>query len=162
MNATTGWIGAKREDTNNKRVESTNYAIVLHTKDGGLSWTTQTTPTLNPFSIFFWDANNGWFTSDDNKIARLTGTLDVKENFVNKFITIYPNPNNGTFYFSLKDTNSKVKAEIYNLSGQKVFEASNFEMQPQNEVHFAPQSKGIYLVKINNGKNNYTEKIMIQ
>lgn len=55
-----------------------------------------------------------------------------------------------------------MKAEIYKLSGQKVFEASNFEMQPQNEVHFAPQYRGIYLVKINDGETSYTEKIMIQ
>lgn len=95
-------------------------------------------------------------------MVRNNDGLDVKENIVNKFITIYPNPNNGTFYFSLKDTNSKVKAEIYNLSGQKVFEASNFEMQPQNEVNFAPQSKGFFLIKINDGENTYNEKIMIQ
>jgi photosystem II stability/assembly factor-like uncharacterized protein len=162
MNATTGWIGAEPDGTNNKRDESNNYAIILHTKDGGISWTTQTTPTRNPFSIFFWDESNGWFTSDDNKIARYTSTLDVKENVVNKFVTIYPNPNNGTFYFSLKDTNSKVKVEIFTLLGQKVFEASNFEMQPQNQINFAPQSKGIYLIKINDGENSYSEKIMIQ
>jgi photosystem II stability/assembly factor-like uncharacterized protein len=92
-----------------------------------------------------------------------TDNLGVDDDYiVSKFITIYPNPNNGTFYFSLKDTNSKVKAEIYNLSGQKVFEASNFEIQPQNEVHFAPQSKGFFLIKINDGENTYNEKIMIQ
>lgn len=162
INSTTGWIGAEPDGTNNKKAESTNYAIILHTKDGGISWTTQTTPTRNPFSIFFWDENNGWFTSDDNKIARYSGTLSIKENAVNKYITIYPNPNNGTFYFSLKDTNSKVKAEIYTLSGQKVYEASNFEMQPQNEINFNPKSKGIYLIKITDGANSYSEKIMIR
>ena len=95
-------------------------------------------------------------------MARYSGTLNVKENIATKFITIYPNPNNGTFYFSLKEAKSKVKAEIYTLSGQKVFEASNFEMQPQNEVNFAPQSKGIYLIKITDGVNSYSEKIMIK
>ncbi|HWS59853.1 MAG TPA: T9SS type A sorting domain-containing protein, partial [Flavobacterium sp.] len=162
MNATTGWIGAQLDDTNNKTSAASNDTKVIHTTDGGANWTTQSTPTLNPYSIFFWDANNGWLTSDDNKIARFTGTLTVKENIVNKFITIYPNPNTGTFNFSLKDTNSKIQVEIYNLSGQKVYEASNFEIQPQNEVNFAPQSKGIYLIKITDGENSYSEKIMIK
>jgi photosystem II stability/assembly factor-like uncharacterized protein len=162
MNATTGWIGAQLDDTNNKTSATSNDTKVIHTTDGGANWTTQSTPTLNPYSIFFWDANNGWLTSDDNKIARFTGTLGVKENTVNKFITIYPNPNTGTFYFRLKEANTNVKAEIYTLSGQKVFEASNLEMQPQNEVNFAPQAKGIYFIKISDGVNNYSEKIMIK
>lgn len=156
INPNVGWISSKRDNSNDN-------AIVLHTTDGGTSWTTQSTPSnYSIFSIYFWDANNGWFTGDYGLIARYTGTLDVKKNVVNKFITIYPNANNGTFYFSLKDVNSKVKAEIYTLSGQKVYEASNFEIQPQNEVNFTPQAKGIYLIKITDGENTYSEKIMIK
>jgi photosystem II stability/assembly factor-like uncharacterized protein len=162
INATTGWIGAQLENTNNKTSASSNDTKILHTTDGGASWTTQTTPTFNPYSIFFWDANNGWLTSEDNQIARYTGTLGIKENIVNKYLTIYPNPNNGTFYFSLKDTNSKIQVEIYNLSGQKVYEASNMEKQTSNEINFNQQSKGVYLIKINDGKNSYSEKILVQ
>jgi photosystem II stability/assembly factor-like uncharacterized protein len=67
MNANTGWIGSKLNNSNNN-------AIILKTTDGGVSWTTQSTPALNPFSIFFWDENNGWFTSDDNKIVNYSIT----------------------------------------------------------------------------------------
>ncbi|MGL2964360.1 YCF48-related protein [Flavobacterium sp. RSB2_4_14] len=63
MNATTGWIGSKLDQSNDN-------AIILKTTDGGANWITQNTPALNPFSISFWDENNGWFTSDDNKIVR--------------------------------------------------------------------------------------------
>jgi photosystem II stability/assembly factor-like uncharacterized protein len=152
INSSIGWIGSKFGVN----------AIVLHTTNGGENWITQNTTSNYPiYSIYFWDENNGWLTGS-NLIARYSVTLDVKENVVNKFITIYPNPNNGTFYFSLKDSNTKVKAEIYNISGQKVYEASNFDILPQNEVNFAPQSKGIYLIKITDGLNSYSEKIMIQ
>jgi len=75
---------------------------------------------------------------------------------------IYPNPNNGTFYFRLKNANSKIQIEIYNLSGQKVYEASNMKKQTSNEINFAPQSKGVYLIKINDEENSYSEKILIQ
>jgi photosystem II stability/assembly factor-like uncharacterized protein len=155
INPTTGWITSKDNSGTN--------AIVLHTTDGGTSWTIQNTPTnTSIFSIYFWDANNGWYAGDYGTIARYSGTLNVKENKVNQYITIYPNPNNGTFYFSIKDSDSKVKVEIFTLLGQKVFEVNNLEMQPQNQINFAPQAKGIYLVKITDGVNSYSEKMMIQ
>lgn len=156
INPNVGWISSKRDN-------SDDNAIVLHTNNGGTSWTTQNTPSnYSIFSIYFWDANNGWYTGDYGAIARYTGTLNIKENIANKFISIYPNPSNGTFYFSLKESNSKLKAEIYTLSGHKVYEGSNFEMQPQNEINFAPQAKGIYIVKITDGKNSYSYKIIVQ
>ena len=161
INATTGWIGAQLDNSSYK-ITATNYAIILHTTDGGASWTTQTTPTLNPYSIFFWDANNGWLTSEDNKIAYYSSPLGIKENLTNKYLTIYPNPNTGTFYFRLKDTNSKIQIEIYTISGQKVYKASKKENQTSNEVNFTPQTKGIYLIKINDEENSYSEKIMIK
>ncbi len=156
INPTTGWITSKRNN-------SSDNLIVIHTTDGGANWTTQSTPSINDiFSIYFWDANNGWYSGDYGIIAHYTGALSVKENLLNKYLTIYPNPNNGTFYFSLKDAYSKIQVEIFNVSGQKVYEASNMGKQTKNEINFAPQSKGVYLIKINNGENSYTEKIMVQ
>lgn len=156
LDANNGWIGSKREN-------SSDNAIVLHTTNGGSSWEIQSTPSPESlFSIFFWDTKNGWFTADSGRIAHYTNPLEVKENIVNKYLNIYPNPNTGTFYFSLKDTNSKIQIEIYTISGQKVYEASNMEKQTTNEVNFAPQTKGVYLIKINDKENSYSEKIMIQ
>jgi hypothetical protein len=156
LDANNGWIGSKREN-------SSDNAIVLHTTNGGSSWSIQNTPSQDAiFSLFFWDIKNGWFTADSGTIGHFYNPLDVKENVVNKFITVYPNPNNGTFYFSLKDTNSKIRVEIYNLSGQKVYEASKMEKQTTNEINFSQNSKGVYLIKINDGENNYSEKIIIQ
>ena len=156
-NATTGWIGSKQNS-------NLDNAKVLYTTNGGVSWTLQDTqiPGGNLFSIYFWDENSGWFTADSGVIGHYSNPLEVKENFINKFLTIYPNPNGGTFYFSLKDTNSKIQVEIFNISGEKVYEASNMEKTTTNEVNFAPQSKGVYLIKINDGENNYSEKIIIQ
>ncbi|WP_281298529.1 YCF48-related protein [Flavobacterium limnophilum] len=155
LNATTGWIGTSTDGP-------TNITYVLHTTDGGASWSTQDPLTYNPYSIFFWDENTGWLTSDDNKIAHYSNPLGIKENLVSKYLTIYPNPNSGTFYFNLKKTDSKIQIEILNLSGQKIYEASKTEKQTSNEINFAPQSKGVYLIKINDGENSYSEKIIFQ
>lgn len=139
------------------------FGTILKTTNGGVNWTIQPSgTTLNLNSVYF-SYNVGYATGEGGIILKNNnGGLGKEGNIINKFITIFPNPNSGTFYFSLKDTNSKVKAEIYTLSGQKVYETSNFEIEPQNEINFAPQAKGIYLIKITDGENSYSEKIMIR
>ncbi|MDD4990946.1 MAG: leucine-rich repeat protein [Paludibacter sp.] len=63
--ANNGWIGSGLENT-----EGVGTRFILATKDGGATWTTQQTPVTNSiFSISFWDANHGWFTSDYGQIA---------------------------------------------------------------------------------------------
>jgi photosystem II stability/assembly factor-like uncharacterized protein len=84
-------------------------------------------------------------------------------NFVNKSKTVvYPNPNNGRFCIDLKEPKSKMQVEIYNIWGQKIYEASIFLPQITNEIDFTSHPKGVYLIKINDGENSYREKIMVQ
>ena len=136
---------------------------ILKTTNGGENWILQPSGTTVNLNSVYLKNNVGYAVGETGLILKNTNvSLNVKENIAAKFISIYPNPNNGSFYFSLNEANSKVKAEIYTLSGQKVYEASNFEIQPQKEVNFAPQTKGIYLIKITDGENTYSEKIMIK
>ena len=70
LDANNGWIGSG--SVNN---EGIGTRFILVTKDGGASWTTQSTPVTNDiFSLSFWDANNGWLTSDHGQIAAYTYT----------------------------------------------------------------------------------------
>ena len=70
LDANNGWIGSGYDNT-----EGVGTRFVLATKDGGASWTTQSTPVTNDiFSLSFWDANNGWLTSDHGQIAAYTYT----------------------------------------------------------------------------------------
>jgi len=139
------------------------FGTILKTINGGINWIIQASGTTFNLNSISFKNNVGYAVGEAGIILKNnSGGLSVKENIVNKFITIYPNPNNGAFYFSLKDSNSKVRVEIFTLLGQKVFEATNFEMQPQNQINFAPQSKGVYLIKINDGENSYSEKIMVK
>jgi photosystem II stability/assembly factor-like uncharacterized protein len=359
MNNSIGWIGSKLDNSNDK-------AIILKTTNGGASWITQNTPADNPFSISFWDENNGWFTSDDNKIVnystatgnysnatlngpwliyanltpidpfndnllyivfdgngnindlsgfgspwsgnytvsasgvisgtingggesfpmsgqltsntdgtsvlvgqnwrlhkianpgalkdKIVGTLTtancgsrnvtlnidsngiissaiglmgpvygrvytdlgvyighmntgemgewhelsimghysnnnlvgqlaletnsctnqlsnlvrsdnlgIYDNIVaGKNIVIYPNPNDGLFCFDIKEPAEKLQIEIYNHLGQKVYEATNTDQKVTNEIYFEPQTKGVYFIKIYDGRNVYKDKILIK
>lgn len=67
------WIGAGiPDDFGNSKSE-----VVIHTADGGASWSTESIGlTGAAFSIFFWDANTGWLTADKGFIGaykNLTG-----------------------------------------------------------------------------------------
>ncbi|HEY5591235.1 MAG TPA: leucine-rich repeat protein [Paludibacter sp.] len=60
LDANNGWI-------TNEEPSWPNHTI-LHTTNGGNSWTHQDPNFLNGsmFNIFFWDKNNGWFTGEQN------------------------------------------------------------------------------------------------
>jgi photosystem II stability/assembly factor-like uncharacterized protein len=156
MNATSGWVGVST---------IADYSFILHTTDGGASWNKQNAFLYNYEDInclFFWNENNGWLTASNGKIGHYFNPLGINENIINKSISIYPNPTNGKFCINLKEPKSKMEVEIYNVLGQKIYESSTHFPFPINEINFAPQSKGVYLIKINDGENNYTEKILIQ
>jgi hypothetical protein len=78
-----------------------------------------------------------------------------------KSISIYPNPNNGKFNISLKNSISKMHVEIYTIWGQKIYESSTRSPLPENEIDFSLRPKGVYFIKINDGENSYTHKIII-
>lgn len=79
-----------------------------------------------------------------------------------KNIVVYPNPNDGSFYFDLKEPKEKLQIEIYNFLGQKVFETINYDQKTTNQIYFEPQKEGVYFIKIYDGENTYKEKIMIK
>jgi photosystem II stability/assembly factor-like uncharacterized protein len=155
LNANIGWIGNNPYN---------NPPFVLHTTNGGTSWTTQNTTLYdeNIFSLFFWDQNNGWFTADYGAIGRFYNPLGIEENSLNKSISVYPNPTNGKFCIDLKEPKSKMEVEIYNVLGQKIYESLTQTPLSTNEINFDPQSKGVYLIKINDGETSYTETIVVQ
>ena len=79
-----------------------------------------------------------------------------------KSISVYPNPNNGKFNISLKNSISKMQVSIYNSWGKKIYESSIRSPLPENEIDFSLHPKGVYFIKINDGDNNYNDKIVIR
>jgi photosystem II stability/assembly factor-like uncharacterized protein len=69
LDANHGWIGSKIVNM----PLSGDVGINLYTTNGGSTWITQTfsgaNNSDNVWSIFFWDVNNGWYTSDDGIIG---------------------------------------------------------------------------------------------
>ncbi len=130
LNADTGWIG-----TNDGVPDQNPDRVVLHTTDGGHSWTTSyrsQNDTSAVFSLYFRDANNGWFTADYGLIEHTTdaGTGIAREGSgVPRLFALeqnYPNPFNPTttIRFSLPEM-AKVRLSIYDALGREVKELVN-------------------------------------
>ena len=87
----------------------------------------------------------------------ITGINDA---IYSQFITIYPNPNSGSFNIKLKDQDKEVSIEIYDLFGRKIKDVD----VPPSESSFPVDMNvpnGIYLVKVKIGGVFYNERVSI-
>jgi len=138
--------------------------------------------SLNTFTIFTeknqegkgWErkANGDWLSYSASRgqnysnaislILSPDGILGVEDENLNDLVTLYPNPNQGSF--SLKTYDLRVESiQIYNSIGQLIYQKnipntfiSNFDIQLKRP------SNGMYLVKIQTQKGIVTQKLIIQ
>lgn len=86
-------------------------------------------------------------------VSERLGISDVE--FKNQFV-IFPNPLKDKL--NIKTNISNYNLEIYNVLGKQVFKKQ--DVISEIELDISLLSKGIYLLKITNGKNSFTEKLV--
>jgi len=96
----------------------------------------------------------------------------IADNFIKpnseKLFDVYPNPSSGKFQLRISNqqlaTSKEYTIEVYNLIGEKVYSTSNNKLQTSNtfdiDISIAP--KGIYFIKMIDGENFYSEKIVLE
>ena len=93
-------------------------------------------------------------------VQNSTGIADNNQLQTN--ISVYPNPSNGQFQFSID--NSQVtkhsKIEIYNVQGKRIYQSVITNTKP--DIDLSNQPNGIYFVKFYNGQTVLTKKIVIE
>jgi Ig-like domain CHU_C associated/Secretion system C-terminal sorting domain/PKD-like domain len=80
-------------------------------------------------------------------------------------ITVYPNPNNGTFSISVKNAKFKeLTIVVVNMLGSEVFTASdkNNSTEYRAEVNLETLPKGVYYLKLSTGNDTVIKKLIIQ
>jgi hypothetical protein len=70
---------------------------------------------------------------------------------------IWPNPNNGIFTLQLDEPSN---VSIYDLKGQLIY--SKAKSETRLEVDFSNQPAGLYILRVNNRNNAFSEKIIKQ
>ncbi|HAG15109.1 MAG TPA: hypothetical protein DCG69_01095 [Bacteroidales bacterium] len=90
-----------------------------------------------------------------------TEVISNVDNLTSKDLMVYPNPNDGKFYIQLKDSFvSNYKIEVFNLVGMKVLETTSSTQKTEININLLKQ--GVYFVRVDDGKNIYTQKIVKQ
>ena len=102
------------------------------------------------------------FTFSGEKNGTLCSSLSVDENILSSKIKLFPNPTTSLIkiYIPQLIVDKKIKLEVFNLLGKKVFTKKIKEIK--SEIDLANFPKNIYLVKItdSSGKAYLSEKIL--
>jgi D-alanyl-D-alanine carboxypeptidase len=91
-----------------------------------------------------------------NQSASETQTVVPEE----KMVKVYPNPNNGKFTLELSNIESGVTISIYNIQGTRVYQSSAKNLICQ-KINLTGIRKGIYFVKVLDGKEQLTTKMIV-
>lgn len=124
----------------------------------GMTKNTQNISTPNSSQPgFLFNNNPSVFSPSNIFIAKLEpNPLSIIQKIIQN-LSIFPNPNNGTF--SISNLEKEGFIEIYDILGKKVHEQS---INNNQVVNIQTVSKGIYFAKIKSGDNIYkTEKIIV-
>lgn len=89
------------------------------------------------------------------------GGVTIDEQETNKFI-VYPNPTNGAIQVRWElDQNKKVKIQVCNLIGKLIWEEESVTNNVQKSIKLDQHPNGVYLLKVQAGKEIRTEKIIL-
>jgi peptidoglycan hydrolase-like protein with peptidoglycan-binding domain len=96
--------------------------------------------------------------------TKITGNAEVvgiKEQKQAQRISIYPNPSAGKIYFN-SEINSSCTISVYNLEGKEVRRFIQPMNAGVNGIDLGALSEGAYMINVDDGKNLFSEKLIIQ
>jgi hypothetical protein len=114
---------------------------------------------LKNFTIKEYDTTSGVnITLEDSVVYYYHSVVGLNELALKeKTITVYPNPSNGLL--NIRSSNIINSIELYNNLGVLV---SKPEIMYNNQIDLSSLSKGMYFLKVSDGKQYHTEKVIIE
>jgi hypothetical protein len=148
-------------------VVSNNITTMLGTGTGSFTNSVNRPTGLNPYSIcsadFDADGRPDIATPNYNSSSStvywncvLTGKQEV---FLFDQISVYPNPNQGTFTIHSAESN-KADISIYDVLGKKVYE-ENAVLYSNLLIDLSNHPNGIYFLNMRSGESLMTKKIVL-
>jgi GTP-dependent phosphoenolpyruvate carboxykinase len=89
--------------------------------------------------------------------------VSIPENDDESALTIYPNPNNGTFNILAGTDVKDASISIYNILGEKVYsENTDLTAGQAWKANLDNYPKGMYIIAIESSEMKRSEKLMIR
>jgi hypothetical protein len=80
-----------------------------------------------------------------------------------KIAKVFPNPNSGDFSVDLEDGGERYSYEVYDITGKVITSGVKESTQQGLTFNLSGRcNKGLYLLKLPSGKNQYTYKVIIE
>ncbi|MCD4725076.1 MAG: T9SS type A sorting domain-containing protein [Bacteroidales bacterium] len=100
-----------------------------------------------------------------NMDVSVENTFGIGENDLNIGVSIFPNPNNGTFTVKFSSANNEnVKMKIMSIVGEVVYNEEELSVNGEfiKVIDLSKYAKGVYFLMIENNNKILTEKIVVQ
>lgn len=111
-----------------------------------------------------WTADTGSITSWSVEICG-SPVLGIEDSKIVDSFALWPNPNNGEFTISFNTSNNDdIALTAYDIRGRKVTEKhfeNNSNVFNQN-INFNSLAKGVYILKIQTGNNEFFKRLVIK
>jgi len=145
-----------------RRNDGINYALLVNTRpyDSGAAVT-----ALNGLVRSIVPLITSWPTFDlfDSTVvcSPLSSVNNISQN--QSLFTVYPNPSDGKFTVNVEGLQqANCKLSICNLLGQEIYTTFFKGQQSKLDIDLSDFTKGLYFVKVDDGKNIYSQKIITE
>lgn len=111
-----------------------------------------------------------YFVCKPHASLGMKGTITVldptglADNQAKDGVSIFPNPSNGNFQLQINNLQSAKKLDmgIYTLQGKRVYPKADVQQQATSNIEISDLPKGVYVLRLYGGKDNYYRKIVVQ
>lgn len=127
----------------------------------------QTQALLTPNHSYFWRVRGiqGLDSTSWSNSRTYVTTAETSINSQNtQSFSVHPNPGNGLVAITIAKATLQMNVEIYTLIGKKVFSTtlSNVNSGYSEWFDLRDLGKGIYLIRLNDGKESVTRKLIVE
>lgn len=137
---------------------NSNTSLIYSTTDGGANWNFQSSIAYAQADMFFPSFNAGYTCGSNGSIFKTTNiSLGIEDLESDPNLSIYPNPckDQITISFDSSIYSENFIINIYSISGERLISKTN-----AGEIDVSQFPSGVYILKIQDGFNSWTKKII--
>lgn len=153
---------ALKEAGVDENTKGTKKIVIINDEDDKGSRDKKGTHTTKTIVVKRIDITNA-DEADMKRIGKTAGTTDGKLNI--EKMNFYPNPNTGRFNLSFNlPEKGDAEINIMNMDGKNVYKEklTSFSGNYDKEIDISKNAKGVYFVKVEQGKHSQVKKIILE